>query len=68
MFFFGGGGGKGSTFPTNRKNFPDNNILKLSPPPVENFFGEKMFPDNNITIAFIAFFPLLVALFSILQH
>jgi hypothetical protein len=51
--------------------FPDNNILKLSPPsppPVDNFFGEKIFPDNNITIAFVTFFPILVALFPILQH
>ena len=62
--FFGGGGGRGSSVPTNRKKFPDNNILKLfPPPPVDNVFGEKIFQDNNIT-----FFPILVALFSILQH
>jgi NADH:ubiquinone oxidoreductase subunit H len=39
-----------------------------TPPPVDNFFSEKIFPDTNITIAFVAFFPILVALFSILQH
>ena len=35
---------------------------------LDNFFGEKIFLDNNIIIAFVAFFPILVALFSILQH
>ena len=53
---FGQRGGRKN--PGGAKKFPDHNILNLSPPtlhptPVDNFF-----PD--ITIAFIAFFPISV--------
>jgi hypothetical protein len=65
--FFLGGWVQGQYVSDKPKKFSRQHIKTL-PPPIENFFGEKIFPDNNITIAFIAFFPILVALFSILQH
>jgi hypothetical protein len=60
-------GGQGQRFSDKSKFFSAQQHIKTLPPP-PNFFGEKIFPDNNITIAFVAFFPILVALFSILQH
>jgi hypothetical protein len=42
--FGGGGGGTGSTFPTN----PNEEKI---------FWTTTFFPDNNITMAFVALFP-----------
>jgi hypothetical protein len=68
-------GSQGQYFSDKPKNFSRQQYIKTlppppppPPPPVDNFFGEKFFPDNNITIAFVAFFPILVAVFPILQH
>jgi hypothetical protein len=61
------GGPRAVLFRQTEKIFPTR-TYKTLPPPVDNFFGEKIFPDDNITIAFVAFFPILVALFSLLQH
>jgi hypothetical protein len=60
--------GQGQYFSDKLKNFSGQQHIKISPPPVNNFFGEKNFPNNNTTIAFVAFFPILGALLSILQH
>jgi hypothetical protein len=53
-------GSQGQYFSDKPKIFSGQHFKTL-PPPVD-------FPDINITIAFVAFFPILVALFSILQH
>jgi hypothetical protein len=52
------GGGKGSAFPTNRKmfptkqkNFPDDNILNLHPPPLSTTLTISDNIDNFPTIS-----------------